>query len=188
MIDWATIKPGLRALLASLSGVPCTWTEDAADLGDALAQARCVLSVFGDVAEQSTALTSYVQAETGGFLSAPFLSRPWCAPKPYYERTTAMHSFTLRVLCESFAGGPQSSAHQILGRARGRLGFTSTRDALIAIGCGLGAVTPTLEIGGDGDREVSRAVFDLRLVTCSDAIDTSVEYTTIRKGSASYAP
>ena len=178
-MNTAAIDTDLPALFARLMGCQTIWDNDPRPI--VTPPALATLLAFGAVSIGSDA-RCYSRAPDGGWGNAPH-EDPWPGvPPKALESTIGVREVTVRVRVETYVEVPGERGRTYLDRLVGRLGWTSSRLALEAMGLGFQSILSFIDLPTTIDDHVySWSVLDLRFNASTAETDTDHEYDTIER-------
>jgi hypothetical protein len=163
-MNWAEIRPGLKALIASVSGLTVVWIDEPRGYTDPITEALAVLSVT------SVDGVGWDECHVIQDLTLP-------QGQELQDEWRGNRKFTLSIKVESEIQTDTGSAYQYLESIRDSLNFRSSAQALRDLDCAWYGSAPTQDLTAAQDqRNRSIAVIDLFMSARTTALDP-IRYT-----------
>jgi hypothetical protein len=183
VIDWATVEPGLCALVTSITGIACEHPDGKRSL---------VSPATGCVATSIVYAITPQGTDERQMLPAPDEDQPWAnpwggEPGDLIECVVGLREVTWRVKFEAYDATPGRAAQAHAERLRTRMSFSSSAAALEALGFGLLRAEPTTYVPEPRSQRTRPFAFvDFRLSVYDAEADTANPYKTIETVSPTF--
>lgn len=152
MIDWATLQPGLQALVATLTGLAVgdvTWSGAKQTFAAQPKFAKAELQAFGNRSVGTLDALTWDELTADG---------------PMVQTALGVRELTLRVKVTCYDQRPGFTARNYLEMLRDRLPWDSARDSLAALSLGFQSVLSLTDLSTPADSHVaSVGAIDVRL-------------------------
>lgn len=157
--DLSDMRPGIKALMSSLSGLVALWEDEPRGFTPAGPQAICLISTTSNVGiGRDERIVNYDPTQALG--------------QELQDEWRGLRKLTFTIKVESEIQTDTGSADRYLELIRSGLNFDSSSDALHVIRCGLIRVLQTVDLGQTRDqRKASIRAFDLLLTARTVRVD-----------------